>query len=205
MPTLLEVAGAAAPAGLAGASLGPLLHGDRSGWRQTLACEYTTHTPADYNPLRSLRDGRYKLIVSLLRDPSVSKRSEIDGVPLAKAFYRYWANRAVELYDLENDLWEKTNLAESPEHRAVLERLQRALLEWRRATNDPLLDPAAFAALTEEQFRKGQAYMRAATETTFSDGAVRFRLPERPEGAETKSSRAAGINCLWHARVMAAL
>jgi hypothetical protein len=41
----------------------------------------------------------------------------------------------------------------------VRKRLQQVLLDWWRATDDPLLDPAAFAALTEEQFRKGQAYV----------------------------------------------
>ena len=46
--------------------------------------------------------------------------------------YTYWVHDIAELYDLRNDPRETTNLAARPEHRATVERLQRALFAWHR-------------------------------------------------------------------------
>jgi N-sulfoglucosamine sulfohydrolase len=42
-----------------------------------------------------------------------------------------------ELYDLQNDPGELTNLAESPEHRATFDLLAKELKEFQRRTKDP--------------------------------------------------------------------
>lgn len=162
MPTLLEAAGVSAAEGLAGRSLAPLLGGDSAGWRRTLAAEFTTHEPNDFNPLRSIRDDRYKLILGLLHDPAVDALGSIDGVPLAQGFRRYGLNQRVELYDLEKDPWETVNLADDPSYREVRQRLERALTDWRHATADPLLASDALVALTVEQYRAGKVYVPKA-------------------------------------------
>ena len=49
-------------------------------------------------------------------------------------------HHAFELYDLQNDPHEYTNLAYDPGHRAERENLARTLVEWMRETGDPLLE-----------------------------------------------------------------
>ena len=106
-------------------------------------------------PRRALRDDRYKLIHNLLAGTG-SARTGIDGdvgyvtareqryegTPIRRAFDILADPPEFELYDLDEDPWEFRNLADDPEHTATLERLQAALDDWRRTTNDPLLDPA---------------------------------------------------------------
>ncbi len=165
MPTLLEAGKAEVPGGLAGRSLWPVLRGQDAGWRQTLAAEYTSHEPDMYFPQRSIRDGRYKLIVSLMHD-AVSKKREYDGVPLARLFPRYAGTPPVALYDLKEDPWETRNLANSPRHEAILKKLTAELHAWRKATQDPLLDPAEFEKLTAWQIPFGQGYAKQKTAST---------------------------------------
>jgi N-sulfoglucosamine sulfohydrolase len=51
----------------------------------------------------------------------------------------YFFRPPEELYDLENDPQEVTNLAKSPGHREILEELRSRLEDWQRRTNDPWL------------------------------------------------------------------
>jgi hypothetical protein len=81
-------------------------------------------------------------------------------VPLEKLFPRCATTPSVELYDLKNDPYEKQNLARDPQHREVLAQLKAELLAWRKATNDPLLDPVEFEKLTAWQIPFGDAYAR---------------------------------------------
>jgi hypothetical protein len=57
---------------------------------------------------------------------------------------------AVELYDLQSDPFEFRDLSAEPQHADMLQELQHALLQWRRETGDPLLDPALLQRLTAE-------------------------------------------------------
>jgi N-sulfoglucosamine sulfohydrolase len=159
MPTLLAAAGLDVPKGLEGRPLNGPLRGSKEGWRTSIACEYTTHEPNDFNPLRSIRDGRHKLILGLIHDPKAGPPAELDQVPLARAFRRFALNEAVELYDLQLDPFEKTNLAAQPEHRETLDRLQAELLAWRKATHDPLLDPSVLAETTRREFERSKTYV----------------------------------------------
>ncbi len=64
-----------------------------------------------FQPIRSAFDGRYKLTVNLLTTD--------------------------ELYDLENDPGEMTNLIEAGEHRAARDALHDQLIAWMHRTRDP--------------------------------------------------------------------
>ncbi|NQT13091.1 MAG: sulfatase, partial [Planctomycetes bacterium] len=168
LPTILEAVGAKTPAGLAGRSMLPLLGGDAVAWREYVFAEYHSHYPPIYFPQRTVRDARFKLIVSLLRDRvnpvaptgavGITGRAYVTSSDLAAASdevrqaYATWRDApAVELYDLEKDPHEFNNLAGQPQYAAVQQRLQTELDSWRRQTNDPLTDPAKLARLTEEQ------------------------------------------------------
>ena len=112
-PTLLDAAGLSGDESRAGRSLLPLF-GDEpaaSDWPRDVYLEH--HGDLQYNLVRAVRDKRFK--------------------------YVYWANDLDELYDLQEDPWEKRNLIFDERHAARLEALRARLLELMAGTDDPFL------------------------------------------------------------------
>jgi N-acetylglucosamine-6-sulfatase len=104
-PTFLELGGVAAPA-LDGRSLVPLFGGDDSGWRDAFFIEYYSDIvfPRILNMgYEAVRTERHKLI----------HYTELQGMD--------------ELYDLEADPHEMTNLISSKDHAAIREELYSRL------------------------------------------------------------------------------
>jgi N-sulfoglucosamine sulfohydrolase len=147
LPTYLELAGVSPPAGLPGRSLVPLLRGQPGPWRESLATEYTTHEPRNLNPQRSIRDERYKLTITLLKDPAFPWPSELPLDEYRKIQKRAATGEYLELYDLQTDPYEFHNLAGQANLQTVQDRLFQELQRWRAQTQDPLLDHAALRAL----------------------------------------------------------
>jgi len=147
MPTFIELAEAAPPPGLPGRSLLPLLRGGPVAWRQWLATEYTTHEPRNLNPQRSIRDARYKLTITLLKDPAFQWPAEIPLAEYRKIQRRAATGEFIEFYDLKNDPHEFRNLAGQSEAKTEQDRLLTLLQGWREQTQDPLLDLAALRAM----------------------------------------------------------
>jgi len=187
LPTFLDAAGVEHPAGLAGRSLVPLLAGQDVPWRETLCAEYTSHIPGGYYPRRSIRDGRYKLILNLLPDrPNpitavdgcgswrVSRDDKLIGTDARRAFDTYHHPPAEELYDLREDPVEFHNLAGMPACAEILARLRQQLQSWREETDDPLLDPAKLAALTRKHDEMA-ARERKRREAAKAEGGKRGR------------------------------
>ena len=126
LPTVLAAAGVPIPKVTAelteGRSLLPLLEGKPAPqWRKTLFGEMNFHTPTLFHPARSVREGKYKLIQNLM--------------PSAKV-------PAIELFDLSTDPYEFKNLADMRDLASIRDRMLQELMEWRKKTNDPLLNPA---------------------------------------------------------------
>ena len=167
LPTFLDAARAPLPPDLPGASLLSLLEDADAGWREYLAAEFATHGPTGFFPRRSIRDDRYKLIVNLLAEDRPCPYKSVDGCPgyrLAqkdsyagtpvRGAYETWVKPPrLELYDLERDPAELTNLAQDPSLAAVRQRLLANLEEWQVATDDPLRDPEQLRKLTAFQDR----------------------------------------------------
>lgn len=154
LPTVLDAAGVEPPAAVQGRSLRPVLGGAAAPWREYLFAEFHMHGRPWY-PRRAVRDGRYKLIRNLLAGESrprpqidgdigfaASRAPAYDGTAVRQAFDILAEPPEYELYDLREDPWEFSNLAGLQEHAAVLSRLSAALEDWRRGTEDPLLEPA---------------------------------------------------------------
>lgn len=159
MPTILEAVGVAAPSGLPGASLAPLLAAQNVPWRETVCGEFTAHSEILYFPRRSIRDKRYKLILNLLQDrPNPVKNVDssrlvlpVPGDPEYPKYEQYlYPPNGIELYDLEKDPHEQENLSGKAEYGEIQERLLRQLRVWREETKDPTLDAAYLKQLTEE-------------------------------------------------------
>lgn len=180
-PTLIEAAGAEAIRGLPGRSLEPLLAGRDVPWREHLFTEYHLHSNHNYYPQRTIRGRRFKLIWNLMPGranpgPEFTVNRFVGKEEMREALERCspqvvdaYALMATppefELYDLEADPHEFQNLAAEPMHQGELADLRERLLEWRRQTDDALLDPEKVERLREE------------VESTLVDGQY-----QRPDG-----------------------
>lgn len=107
LPTVLELAGLPAPAGLPGASLVPLVAGRTVGWRGEVFTEHLWDHP-QIPRTEAVRTARFKYI----RYP---QHPEFE-----------------ELYELREDPWETRNLAMSHDQRDRLAELRRRCDDWVR-------------------------------------------------------------------------
>jgi N-sulfoglucosamine sulfohydrolase len=174
LPTVLEATGVSAPDNLAGQSLIPLLRGESVSWRTHLFGVTTGSAPALYYPQESVRDERYKLIVSPERKRenataaaylnqynahfiAGTRQQEIDASPphVQAAYARYLNPPELELYDLRTDPHEWYNLADDPRYAVIRKELHQALREWQIQTRDPLGDPEMLSELTAAHDRAG--------------------------------------------------
>jgi arylsulfatase A-like enzyme len=135
LPTLLQAAGVDVPEGVQGRSL--LQSGPQ---RDAIFGEKTFHSY--YDPMRCVRTRRHKYI----RNFETAFAVEVPGDIQAGATFRadpsrYSTDRpsVVELYDLEADPLEQTNLAGGADVRAVERALSERLWKWMQETDDPLL------------------------------------------------------------------
>jgi N-sulfoglucosamine sulfohydrolase len=156
-PTLLDLAGAAPPSyKLHGRSFLSLLNppaGSQptggAGWDEVYA-SHTFHEVTMYYPMRCVRTRRYKLILNLAHPLPFPFASDLWGSEtwqaVVKGGARTYGQRSVEaylrrprweLYDLQTDPHEVSNLADDPKHAALLAELQAKLKAWQQATKDP--------------------------------------------------------------------
>lgn len=104
-----------------------------------------------YDMVRTVTDGRYvylrQYMPHKLYGQHVSYMFETPTTQVWKRLYdegklnaaqrRFWEKKAPEeLYDLQTDPDEVRNLADSPEHKAVLQRLRKAQRQWVRQIRD---------------------------------------------------------------------
>ena len=171
LPTVLDICGIDLPSGakLPGRSLVPLLKNEKPAWRDHLFAMTTGSAPALYFPQFSVRDERYKLIVSPLRDrknacaqayldrynihfAAGTSQAEIDASNAATrgVYDTYLSPPAGELYDLQADPYEFVNLIGSQQHVEVRTRLIKALRDWRAEQNDPFADDSLLTRFTAE-------------------------------------------------------
>ena len=108
-PTLLDAAGLTFGQPVHGASLLPLCAGRDEPWRDDLLCE--THGHGENHVGRLVVTRRYKYVAN--------------------------QGQMHELYDLERDPFELTNLIDDPGHQPVLADLRARLANWQQRTGDP--------------------------------------------------------------------
>jgi N-sulfoglucosamine sulfohydrolase len=169
MPTLLDAADPGQVHDHQGRSLLPLTQANAApDWRRYLFTEYITHAPSQFYPRYAVRDERYKLIFNLLggeRENPLgpanycnawweSQKPKYLHSPIREVYDRVESPPQFELYDLQKDPYEWSNLADNPEFFEVRDRMTLAIEEWRQSTGDPLLDPAEF----EKERIKGESH-----------------------------------------------
>jgi N-sulfoglucosamine sulfohydrolase len=172
-PTFIELAGGKANEidtgcpdansnrGFDGRSFVSVLKGEATVFRQLVFSQHTTVGVNGFKqpyPSRMVRDDRYKLI----RNLSPENVFQIDGIHLGQP-YDSWVEDAKsdpalaarvewlskrpgeELYDLENDPFELTNLAMKSEYAEVKTRLQQQLDDWMQQQGDKGLETEMLA------------------------------------------------------------
>jgi N-sulfoglucosamine sulfohydrolase len=164
VPTLLEAAGADPISNLPGRSLLPLLKGESVNWREYLFTEYHIHSAHNFYPQRTVQDTRFKLIRNLMPGKvnpgyaftnnrffeNLMETIESADEPIRSSYLNMERPVEYELYDLQSDPNEFSNLADDKSHRRILARLQKELQAWRQETNDPLLKQANTLRLKAE-------------------------------------------------------
>jgi uncharacterized sulfatase len=119
-PTLLDAFGLETPPFLEGRSMLAAFTDPAARPNDVIFVEFNRYEVdhdswGGYQPIRCAFDGRFKLAINLLSTD--------------------------ELYDLDRDPQEMTNLIESDAHAPVRDRLQAAILDWMGDTRDPFRGP----------------------------------------------------------------
>lgn len=142
-PTIHELTGVTPGSALDGRSLVPVVEDDAPTSEHVYG-QLTYHNY--YDPKRSVRSQRYKLIVNFASTPSPMDPTQSWARRTTPREIwrrgRLSATKPVELYDLAADPWEERNLALAPDAGPVLAGLGRTLLSWMRDVADPLLSGA---------------------------------------------------------------
>ncbi len=153
-PTVCEMLDIARPAWLQGASLLPLIHGEKSEIHDEVFAEVSYH--AAYEPKRAVRTKRWKYIRNYdeRRKPVLPNCD--DGSSKTVWLQAGWRDRPIEreqLYDLTFDPNETRNAASDPASASVLDDLRGRLDRWMKRTIDPLLNgsvPAPAGAMVND-------------------------------------------------------
>jgi N-sulfoglucosamine sulfohydrolase len=140
LPTLLELTGTPIPPAMQGRSYLSLLRGESYQPRNELFAEKTFHSYAD--PMRAIRNERYKYIRNFEAAFLVEVPGDIQQGAIFRADPSHYVGAThppVELYHLETDPLEQTNLAGNPALAEIEREHDNRLWQWMEATDDPLL------------------------------------------------------------------
>jgi arylsulfatase A-like enzyme len=151
-----------------------------------------------FDMVRTVRDKRYvyvrnymphkiygQYIAYMFETPTTAVWNKMyDEGKLNAAQRKFWETKpAEELYDLETDRDEVNNLAASPKHRAVLEKLRKAEQDWIASVRDVGFLP------------EGEIHARAGTASPYEMGHDEARYPMKKivAAAELASSLKPGV------------
>lgn len=142
VPTLLEAVGEGdrVPQGLDGHSLWPFVERGRDVSHEYVFSEQTWHD--FYEPLRAIRTTRYKLIRNFHPGKGLQIAADIRCSPSAQVMCDLLLSHPrpeYEIYDLQDDPLERSNLAGTPGVAAVEEELKKKLNDRLAATDDPIV------------------------------------------------------------------
>ncbi len=154
LPTALDLVGGEVPTNIDGRSFADVLRGKSTTHRDMVFTTHSRDGQMNIYPIRAVRTPRWKYIRNL--DPTAEYTTHIDkgksadgsgywaswereakSNPKAAAVVdRYHHRPAEELYDLEADPYEQTNLIDQSQHAGEVARLRAALDEWMKVQGD---------------------------------------------------------------------
>ena len=147
LPTLLELAGLEAPPNILGRSFLGLLEEDAD-WqcRDAVFSEQTWGRRSRqwyYTPMRSIRTERFHYIHSFREVPAYVDNSFVNRFRHRREVLQEWFSDPLsekQLFDLKEDPDELANLADSGEHKELLDSLHGQLFAFLERTEDPILE-----------------------------------------------------------------
>jgi N-sulfoglucosamine sulfohydrolase len=111
---------------------------------------HTFHEITMYYPMRVIISGKHKLLFNIAHQLPYPFASDLYASPTwqsvlksgrthygKRTIYAYLRRPRFELYDLDADPHEITNLADDPKHEKTLKALQAKLQAWQKRTRDP--------------------------------------------------------------------
>ena len=118
---------------------------------ETIFASHTFHEIQMYYPMRVVRDSKYKLIWNIAHPLPYPFASDLWAASSWQAQWkkgmdapygemvvsRYVQRPKFELFDIENDPHESTNLAESDGHQDILENYKKKLKQMQKSLDDP--------------------------------------------------------------------
>jgi uncharacterized sulfatase len=165
-PTFIDLAGGEPPQGLDGRSFRAVLAGKEKSFRDAIYASHTRDGNMNIFPQRCVRDTRYKYILNLTPEAIWTTHwTKVSGIREShKEVWDTWVEKAKtdphaarivtlnehhpqeELYDIQSDPYELTNLVEKPDVQPILLRLRRQLTQWLVEQGEPQ-DPGRGEAL----------------------------------------------------------
>ncbi|WP_286765680.1 MULTISPECIES: sulfatase family protein [Rhodopirellula] len=159
LPTLMDLAGAEyQPEAFDGSSFAHVLRHEKDAHREYAYGTHNNVPEGPSYPIRSITDGRYHYIRNLQNENLYIEKhlmgikgngelnnkywqtwvfQSFDQPELLRLIHRYQLRPKEELYDLENDPYEMTNLIEDESLAGVREELGRELDRWMQSQGDP--------------------------------------------------------------------
>jgi arylsulfatase A-like enzyme len=139
VPTILRMIGVSPGPSIRGSSIWEPLAGGSWPQERSIFMEKNYHDR--YDPKRAVRTERYKYVRNFVSGArlSVPKDVELSDAGRVLSLATLYDRDAEELYDLEHDPGERTNLASDGEYSEVANGLRSKLDAWMWETNDPLL------------------------------------------------------------------
>lgn len=156
-PTFIDIAGGQQPEGLDGKSFVDVLLRKTKTFREYIYASHTRDGNMNVFPQRCVRDSCYKYILNLRPENTWTTHfTKVPGIPEShKQVWDTWVEKAKtdpgtarlvdiiehhpaeELYDLQADPYELNNIADRPEVRPILKKMQGKLKAWMLRQNDP--------------------------------------------------------------------
>jgi N-sulfoglucosamine sulfohydrolase len=175
MPSFISAAGAVVPEGLPGRPLQPLMRGEAVPWRDVFCAIATGAAPAIRCMQMSIRDARYKLIYSPMREKNYSAQAYLTqynphfaagtqegeiSAAMQGVYDRYLNPPVFEFYDLEKDPYEFHDLANDPAFAVERERLFKRFRAWQESIKDPFREEANVRFFADMQAEQAQGAYR---------------------------------------------
>ncbi|MFV0592235.1 MAG: sulfatase [Draconibacterium sp.] len=151
VPTFLDIAGTKPLTSLDGNSIVPLLKGSINDLKKYTFSLQTTRgiiKGSDHFGIRSVADKKYRYIVNLTPEETFQnvetegqlfkewEQMAVNDTLAERITNKYRHRPAIELYDLENDKYCLHNIANLPENKPIVERMDKALKQWMAACGD---------------------------------------------------------------------
>ncbi len=171
LPTLLDIAGIAHPAGFDGKSFAPLMKGEKQTGRDMVVKEYNENSGGSRDPMRAIQTKQFLYIYNPWSSGQRIMQTATTGTPTYRRFrelaqtdpklaerHKLYQFRVIEeLYEVEHDPDCLKNLIADPAFASQRDQLRQSLDAWMVKTTDPMLE--VFRKRDDAAFR--EAYVAA--------------------------------------------